>query len=90
VQTHAREEQACAVEQRGHGDQYAERFHHHLHGFRQARVTIVANCMVFCRIVVTTLVMTLVLTIKVDIEFPFRSVACSRRRQPPQLLLKGL
>src|SRR5262249_42291869 len=27
VQTHAREEQSCAVEQRGHDDQYAERFH---------------------------------------------------------------
>src|SRR4029077_11421087 len=65
-------EQACAVEQRGHGDQYAERFHHHLHGFRRARVSIVANCMVFCRIVVTTLVMTLVLTIKADIEFSFQ------------------
>jgi hypothetical protein len=72
VQAHAREEQACAVEQRGHGDQYAERFHHHLHGFRQARVSIVANWVLFCGIAVTTLVMTLVLTIKVDIAFSFQ------------------
>ena len=59
VQTHAREEQSCAVEQRGHDDQYAERFHHHLHGFRWARVSIVQNGSVFCSIAVTTLVMTL-------------------------------
>ena len=72
VQTHAREEHARAVEQRGHGDEYAKRFHHYVHGFRRARGSIVANCLVFCRIVVTTLVMTLVLTVKADIEFSFR------------------
>jgi hypothetical protein len=37
VQTHAREEHARAVEQRGHGDQYAKRFHCCLRGFRWAR-----------------------------------------------------
>jgi hypothetical protein len=72
VQTHTREEHARAVEQRGHGDQYAKRFHHHLHGFRRARVSIAANWLLFCGIVVTTLVMTLVLTIKADIAFSFQ------------------
>src|SRR5262245_706040 len=72
VQTHTREEQACAVEQRGHDDQYVERFHHHLHGFRRARVSIVANSLVSCGIAVTTLFMTLALIIKADITFSFQ------------------
>ena len=72
MQTHAREEQSCAVEQRGHDDQYAERFHHHLHGFRWARVSIVQNGLVFWSIAVTTLFMTLALIIRADITFSFQ------------------
>src|SRR6516162_9886186 len=82
VQTHAREKQSCAVEQRGHDDQYAERFHHHLHGFRRARVSIVQNGLVFWSIAVTTLVITLVLTIRVDIVFSFQERCVLQRHKP--------